>query len=357
MPTIPLARDLIELGISVLYLTSSTMAPYLQQRGFNALPIDTGVTVPGNNSTVGYDIEQSGRSFWRQFGGRGDRAELLRSTIANLLSTYPINAVVLDDLFYRKGDLYPSNRIRGIPILRVLTSLPRWDEVEIAPEASRWVLCPPQFELDCFVRKLPRTHFAEPSIDWGRPEVQLPQARVGTRRPLVLYSAGTQSIVHVNAGGRLNFVLEAAAMLSDCDFIVATGSRYYAHELSLSPPNVVLVTKIPQLALLQEASLLITHGGLGSIKEAICCNVPLLVLPVVFDQPYNAMRVRKKRVGEAIYPEHLTGGTLRDGVLGILDSVSISRSVSSMRELFLDKARRRPFLEAILQNIGHASEG
>ena len=351
MPTISLAGELISLGIGVLYLTSSAIAPYLRYRGFNALSLDAEDTFPSNSSSVGYDIEQSGRSFWRKFGGRADRAELLRSTIAALLHLYPIKAVVLDDLFYRKGNLYSSSRIDGIPILRVLTSLPRWEELEIAPEASRWVLCPPQFELDCFLKALPRTHFAEPSIDWGRPEIPLPQSRVRTRRPLILYSAGTQSMVHVNPEGRLNVVLEAAAMLSDCDFIVATGRRNHAFDRSRSSPNVVLATQIPQLALLQEASLLITHGGLGSIKEAICCNVPVLALPVVFDQPYNAMRVRKKRLGEAIYPERLTGGTLRDGVVGILENVSVSRSVSSMREAFLDAARQRSFLKAILQHV------
>lgn len=47
-------------------------------------------------------------------------------------------------------------------------------------------------------------------------------------------------------------------------------------------------------------------------------GVPMIILPSVFDQPYNAMRVRYHKLGEAIFPEHCNTNTLEDALLHAL---------------------------------------
>lgn len=49
--------------------------------------------------------------------------------------------------------------------------------------------------------------------------------------------------------------------------------------------------RVPQLDLLAECKLFITHGGLQSLKESIAYRVPMLVYPVWWDQFGYAARV------------------------------------------------------------------
>jgi UDP:flavonoid glycosyltransferase YjiC (YdhE family) len=62
---------------------------------------------------------------------------------------------------------------------------------------------------------------------------------------------------------------------------------------------VIVVERAPQLALLQRARLMITHGGLGSVKECVARGVPMLVFPLDIDQPGNGARVAHHGLGLA----------------------------------------------------------
>lgn len=60
---------------------------------------------------------------------------------------------------------------------------------------------------------------------------------------------------------------------------------------------------IPQIDILKYADLMITHGGLGSIKECMDAGVPLLVVPInqELDQPGNAARIEANGLGKRIF--------------------------------------------------------
>ncbi|EON78697.1 hypothetical protein ADIS_0871 [Lunatimonas lonarensis] len=63
--------------------------------------------------------------------------------------------------------------------------------------------------------------------------------------------------------------------------------------------NLIFVRKLPQLELVRMSDLLITHGGGGSVYEALGLGVPMLVIPPgeIFDQPGNAARVVYHQLG------------------------------------------------------------
>jgi zeaxanthin glucosyltransferase len=51
---------------------------------------------------------------------------------------------------------------------------------------------------------------------------------------------------------------------------------------------------------MQQAALVITHGGSNTVLDALACGVPLLVRPVGFDQPGNLARIRHHGLGEKL---------------------------------------------------------
>ena len=63
--------------------------------------------------------------------------------------------------------------------------------------------------------------------------------------------------------------------------------------------DVYIFNFVPQLQVLKDADLFITHGGLNSIREAINAEVPMLLYPVhpEFDPIGNAARIEYHRLG------------------------------------------------------------
>jgi UDP:flavonoid glycosyltransferase YjiC (YdhE family) len=114
--------------------------------------------------------------------------------------------------------------------------------------------------------------------------------------PLVYASFGSQAY---HQPVQLGVVLEAARGVA-ARFVVAMGELASSPLARSAPPNVEVVSFAPQVALLAEASVAITHGGANSVHEALAHGVPLLVSPICNDQPHNAALVARAGAGRAV---------------------------------------------------------
>jgi len=52
-------------------------------------------------------------------------------------------------------------------------------------------------------------------------------------------------------------------------------------------------------------NLYISHGGNGSIYQALAAAVPLLLIPAFFEQEWNAHRIKKQNLGVVMQPNEL----------------------------------------------------
>ncbi len=64
-----------------------------------------------------------------------------------------------------------------------------------------------------------------------------------------------------------------------------------------APKNVTLLHSAPHDLVMKEASLVVTHGGHGTVSRALIHGLPLLVMPMGRDQNDNAMRVEATAPG------------------------------------------------------------
>lgn len=89
-------------------------------------------------------------------------------------------------------------------------------------------------------------------------------------------------------------------------------------EFEKTPANVLLFNSVPQLDVLRTCDLMITHGGLTSIKECIQQNVPMLVYPLnsYVDQNGNAARVCFHKLG-------LRGNIRKETIKGLRNKIEI----------------------------------
>jgi UDP:flavonoid glycosyltransferase YjiC (YdhE family) len=72
------------------------------------------------------------------------------------------------------------------------------------------------------------------------------------------------------------------------------------------------------LELIRRSTLTISHGGLNTALESLAQGVPMVVLPVTYDQPGVGTRVEWAGVGRSIPVGRVTGSRLRDAVRAVL---------------------------------------
>lgn len=80
--------------------------------------------------------------------------------------------------------------------------------------------------------------------------------------------------------------------------------------------NVMTMPWIPQNDLLahENVRLLVTHGGLNSLIEAVYHSKPVIVFPVTLDQPGNAMVAESKGYGIQMKLSHFTAEELEENI-------------------------------------------
>ena len=114
-------------------------------------------------------------------------------------------------------------------------------------------------------------------------------------------------------------ILKAVEPLEDVQVVLSVGKNITPENLGRIPSNTIVVRSAPQLELLKRAALCITHAGLNTVLESLAQGVPMVALPIGYDQPGVAVRIAHHGVGEFIEVEDLTAGDLSELGQGVLN--------------------------------------
>jgi MGT family glycosyltransferase len=120
----------------------------------------------------------------------------------------------------------------------------------------------------------------------------------GSDCPRVLVSFSTTNQDHADALQRAVNALAQAGM----DGVATVGPALDSTTLD-APHNVTLLPSAPHQALMKEVSLVVTHGGHGTVSRALWHGLPLLVMPMGRDQNDIALRVEAHGAGLVLPPE------------------------------------------------------
>jgi MGT family glycosyltransferase len=110
---------------------------------------------------------------------------------------------------------------------------------------------------------------------------------VEQERPLVYISLGT---VNNNDMSVFRCCIDAFVQ-SDVSVLISTGNYFSPDAFEPLPDNITVRSWVPQTAVLKQAVLFVTHGGLNSIHDGLYWGVPLLLVPRQEEQMLNALRV------------------------------------------------------------------
>jgi MGT family glycosyltransferase len=128
------------------------------------------------------------------------------------------------------------------------------------------------------------------SSDWSKPwTAPWPH---GSDRPRALVSFSTTDQNQTDAVQRTVNAIAGIEM----DAVATLGPALDSAALR-RPKNVTLLPSAPHDAVMQEVSLVVTHGGHGTVSRALWHGLPLLVMPMGRDQNDIAMRVEARGAG------------------------------------------------------------
>ncbi|XP_068107339.1 UDP-glucuronosyltransferase 3A1-like [Hyperolius riggenbachi] len=100
-------------------------------------------------------------------------------------------------------------------------------------------------------------------------------------------------------------------------------------------PNVKIMDWLSQNDLLghPKVRLLVTHGGLSSVNEAVYHGVPLLGIPLFGDQPENLVRAEARNLGRFILPQNLKAENFASTIQHIIENKSYKTSAMKLRAI------------------------
>jgi zeaxanthin glucosyltransferase len=146
-------------------------------------------------------------------------------------------------------------------------------------ESSHW---PPQFH-----------HTGPFHNDKGRAKMDFAWERL-TGEPLIYASMGT---ILNGRSDVFRTIVAAVGKHKGLQLVLSVGAQVDLEQIGPIPGNAIVVKRAPQLELLKQASVCITHAGLNTVLESLAQGVPQVAIPIAFDQPGVAARIAYHKTG------------------------------------------------------------
>jgi zeaxanthin glucosyltransferase len=204
-----------------------------------------------------------------------------------------------------------------------------WDNPSATISKLAWITqCPREFDFESS-HWPPQFHHTGPFHDgMGREKLDFPWERL-TDEPLIYASMGTI------LNGRLDVfrtIVAGVAKHKDLQLVLSIGDQLDPEQIGPVPKNAIIVKRAPQLELLKQTSVCITHAGLNTVLESLAQGVPQVAVPVTFDQPGVAARVAHNQTGVVTSLEKLTAEHLSTLLNEVLNNSTYRDSARKMQK-------------------------
>lgn len=115
--------------------------------------------------------------------------------------------------------------------------------------------------------------------------------------------------------------------------IMSIGDELDESDFDHVTDSVYLYSKVPQIDVLKRSDIFITHGGMNSVNEGLFLGVPMLVHPIVNDEPLIARQLKKLNVAEELDLRKADPSEIRDTVFNLMKNESVAAACAEMKEI------------------------
>jgi UDP:flavonoid glycosyltransferase YjiC (YdhE family) len=359
-PLAPLARALRQAGHEVAFAAGLGMRPRVESAGFAVFPL--GGTLADNpeyeqhqallrSMPSGLDAELL--TYNRVFCGIAPR--LRTPELVAIARAWQPDMLIRDAADY--GAVIAAEHL-GLPhavvafaaALRTMTIFEREAAAQLDPVRQAWGLAPdptlaslyrylslayapPSFALRDVSPALgkqtvepapigaipPTTHFIRPHIFDNADDERLPDWVAGLpARPTIYATLGTELSHEPEFYPSVLQTIIAGLRDTPVNLIVTVGRENDPADFGPQPGNVRIERYIPQSLLLPHCDLMVMHAGSNSLLAALDIGLPMVVVPLIADQFFNAHVLRELRLGLVVPHAQLTLASVRAAVDEVL---------------------------------------
>lgn len=372
-PLAPLARALEQAGHDVAFAVGPGMRPRVESAGFVVLPL-------GGNLVEDLEYQQVKAQLRSMPSGLD--AELLTYTrvfcgIAPRLRTPELVAIARawqPDMLIRDAAEYsaviaaehlglPHAVVAFAAALHTMTIFEREAAAQLDPIRRSWSLAPdptlaslyrylylayspPSFSV-CDVSPVAgqqivepeptgaiplTTHFIRPHIFDNADSERLPDWVAGLpARPTVYVTLGTELARDPEFYPSVLHTIIAGLRDAPVNLIVTIGRENDPADFGPQPTNVHIERYIPQSLLLPYCDLMVMHGGSNSLLAALDVGLPMVVVPLIADQFFNAQIIQEMRLGLVVPHAQLTPASMLAAVDDILANALYRENVRRLQ--------------------------
>ena len=169
----------------------------------------------------------------------------------------------------------------------------------------------------------PHWHNLQAAVRTSDGEWELPAELAEREGPLVYLSLGSLGSADVELMRKLVSELAAAPYR----FLVSKGPQHDQYELA---ENMAGAEFLPQVELLPEVDLVITHGGNNTVTESLYFGKPMIVLPIFWDQHDNAQRIDETGFGRRLDTYRHTGEELVGAIEALLGDRELAARLAAV---------------------------
>jgi zeaxanthin glucosyltransferase len=147
-------------------------------------------------------------------------------------------------------------------------------------------------------------------------------------RPLIYASLGTLQ----NAKEQIFRCFAEACRGLDFQLVITHGGGLGDDVASSFPGNPLVVSYAPQLEVLRRARVTLTHAGLNTVLDSLACGVPLVAIPITYEQPAIASRIHWTGVGEVLPLAKLNAQRLREIIQRVVNNPSYTSKAHAIKK-------------------------
>jgi zeaxanthin glucosyltransferase len=246
-------------------------------------------------------------------------------------------------------DLKALARDCGYPLEKLDFRVETWPRL-LLPEL---VFFPEELDF-ARARKPEGAFFIEASVDIERRDGDFLWDRIDEDKPLVYCTLGSLLPFKFPARASRFFqmFMDAMAQRPGLQGVVTIGNYLKAGEFNC-PGNVFIASTAPQVDVLKRASLMISHAGVTGVKESAFMGVPMLLIPISYDEFGNAARVVYHGLGERLRLKEVSAFELGRLIDRVLKDSSYSARAKVISEKLLNLERQSPGVAIIEDIISH----
>lgn len=177
------------------------------------------------------------------------------------------------------------------------------------------------------------TEFFRPQFFDQAGDAVLPEwvSSMPEQQPTIYVTLGTEANNMPGIYPRVLQTIIAGLRDKAVNLIVTLGRDKDPADFGSQPPNVHIERYIPQSLLLPHCDLIVMHGGSNSLLQAFDAGLPMVVIPLIADQFFNAAAVKSLQLGQVIDLVQLTPEEVWSAVWEVLQDPAYRRNVAGMQ--------------------------